>query len=265
MTVAIQTGSGIPGWALLTRSIARQRALVANDGPVRMAAQHYRERIGAVRSADALMDDYRLLDVTLRAFGLGADIGNRAFIRQVLESDLADDRSLANRLSDSRYLRLAERFGFGVGGAGRTAQDGFADRVVADYVEAELETRVGAAEPSLRLALSARRTLPDLAARDSSARTKWFAVLGDPPLRELFQTAFGFGPAHGRLPIDRQLRDYADAAERMLGRPDIAQFTDPGKVETLTRHFLMRDSLRATADQGRFSVALTLLRGGAPH
>lgn len=265
MTVAVHTGGGgILGWSLLNRTGARQREMVANDAPVRIAATHYRDRIGTVQSADTLMADYRLLDLSLSAFGLGSDIGNRAFIRQVLESDLSDDRSLANRLSDKRYLRLAESFGFGPDRMQQTGAPGFADRIIAGYVENEFETRVGNADQGLRLALNARRELAQLAGSDSSERAKWFSVLGSPPLREVFQTAFGFTASHGRLPIDRQVAEYASAAGRMFDREDVSQFTAPDRVETLIRNFLMRDSLRETAAQGRFSVALTLLRGAQP-
>ena len=58
------------------------------------------------------MDNRTLLKVTLGAFGLIDDLDNRAFIRRVLESDLTDSTSLANRLSDKRYQALAVSFNF---------------------------------------------------------------------------------------------------------------------------------------------------------
>jgi hypothetical protein len=58
--------------------------------------------------------DRRLLEVALGAFGLDDDIRNRFFIRKVLEEGTTSpSRRFANRLSDKRYLALAETFGFG--------------------------------------------------------------------------------------------------------------------------------------------------------
>lgn len=234
MTYQVLTGGGgLAGWAILNRTADRQRELVANDGAVKNAASHFRQKIGSVGSADELLSDYRLLNVTLRAFGLQADIGSRAFIRNILESDLTDDRSLANRLSDKSYRKLAEAFDFGSGGAGATKNAGFADKIVAQYVEREFEARVGDSDENLRFALNARRELTSLSASSSTNDTKWYEVIGNIPLRKVFEGAFGFGSSYGKLPVDRQLTEFKAAAAKMFGSDDMAQFSDNGKVEKL--------------------------------
>src|SRR5690606_33327022 len=113
MSYAVFTGDGgYVGWRLLSRTAEQQKARVAADPQVAREAEHFRQTIGQVSKAEDLVADYRLLSVALKAHGLEADIGNRAFIRKVLESDLSDPKSLANRLSDSRYAELARSFGF---------------------------------------------------------------------------------------------------------------------------------------------------------
>ncbi|MEO1420885.1 MAG: DUF1217 domain-containing protein, partial [Pseudomonadota bacterium] len=77
------------------------------------ATTYFRDNIGAITRAEDLVADRRLLSVALDAFGLSDQINSKALIRQVLESSTFDPESLANRLSDDRYLRLAEAFGFG--------------------------------------------------------------------------------------------------------------------------------------------------------
>ena len=263
MSYQVITGTGgLAGWALLNKTSARQKNLVAADGAVANATSNFRAKIGSVTSAEELMSDYRLLNVALRAFGLEGDIGNRAFIRKVLESDLSEKGSLANKLSNKNYQRLAEAFGFGAPGQPQTQKAGFADKITAQYVEREFEARVGQGDQNLRLALNARRELAGLAERSSSNTTKWYEVLGSKPLRTVFEGAFGFGAAYGKMPIDRQLQEFTKAAQKMFGSDDMGQFANPDKVEKLVRNFLARSAIQIDTATNRYSNALTLLSGG---
>lgn len=263
MTYQVFTGTGgLAGWALLNRTADRQRDLVAADGAVTTATANFRAKIGSVTTADELLSDYRLLNVALRAFGLEGDIGNRAFIRKVLESDLSEKGSLANRLSNKSYQRLAEAFGFSPGQQLQTKKAGFANKITAQYVEREFEARVGAQDQNLRLALNARRELAAISGRASSNDTKWYEVLGSKPLRTVFEGAFGFGSAYGKLPIDRQLQEFSNAAQKMFGSSDMSQFTNPDTVEKLVRNSLARSAIQVDTATNRYSTALTLLSGG---
>lgn len=260
MTFQVLTGGGgLAGWAFLNRTGDQQRQLVANDGAVRAAASHFRQNIADVSSADELLSDFRLLNVSLRAFGLQADIGNKAFLRKILESDLSDDSSLANRLSNKSYRKLAEAFGFGADATKTTSNVGYADKIVAQYVEKEFETRVGVGDENLRLALNARRELAAMSTASSTNDTKWFEVLGSTPLRKVFQGAFGFSSAYSKMPIDRQLQEFKRAATKMFGSDDMAQFADSGKVEKLVQNFLARSAIQVDSATNRYSTALTLL------
>lgn len=256
-------GGGLGGWSVLNRTGDRQRELVASDGTVRTSSAYYRQNIGGVDTVGGLLSDYRLLNVSLRAFGLQADIGNKAFLRKILESDLSDQGSLANRLSNKSYRKLAEAFGFGANKDGaisnKTATKGFAEEIVAGYVEREFESRVGQTDENLRLALTARRELSSLAAASSTNDTKWYEVLGNTPLRKVFQGAFGFSDSYGKLPIDRQLQEYKSAAVKMFGSDDMARFSDEDTSETLVRNFLVRSAVQSDSATNRYSTALALL------
>ncbi|NHF73160.1 DUF1217 domain-containing protein [Paracoccus xiamenensis] len=263
MSYQVFTGTGgLAGWALLGKTSVRQREMVAADGAVTTATNNFRAKIGSVTSADELLSDYRLLNVALRAFGLEGDLGNKAFIRKVLESDLSEKGSLANRLSNKNYQRLAEAFGFSAAGQAQTQAAGFADKITAQYIDREFEARVGEGDQNLRLALNARRELASMAERSSSNDTKWYEVLGSKPLRAVFEGAFGFGSAYAKLPIDRQLQEFTEAAKKMFGSDDINQFANPDKVEKLVRNFLARSAIHIDTATNRYSTALTLLSGG---
>ena len=58
------------------------------------------------------MDDYRLFNYAMKAHGLEDMAYAKAFMRKVLESDLSDEESYANMLTDERYRKFAEAFSF---------------------------------------------------------------------------------------------------------------------------------------------------------
>lgn len=98
--------------------------------------------------------------------------------------------------------------------------------------------------------------------RASTNNTKWYEVMGNQPLRKVFEGAFGFDRSYAKLPIDRQLQEFARAAELHFGSDQVSQFSDTGKVDELVRSFLARSALQQNAATSQFSVALTLLGGG---
>lgn len=255
---AINLGlQGISGWHVLQRMEDRQMQVVANDKMVQREISYFRDRIEVTGTADALTGDYRMLRVALSAFGLEDDIANKAFIKKVLESDLEDNKSLANRLSDKRYLQLAQAFDFT--GNGPTGQSDLGDKISETYLEREFERRVGASDENLRLALNARRELSAFAERDSSERTLWYEVLGNAPLRKVFEGAFGFGSSYGKLPVDRQVDEFMKAAERFFGSSSLNEIAKDDRSENLIKHFLVRSSFSSTNEQNKYSAALTLL------
>ena len=71
-----------------------------------------RLRAEAPRIADAevLLKDRRTLRMVLESFQLESEIDKRALLRRVLTEDPADQRSIANRLTDPRWRALANAF-----------------------------------------------------------------------------------------------------------------------------------------------------------
>lgn len=90
------------------------------DGKARTAEQtqtdYFKSAMDLVFSVDDLLNDTRLFNYVLNAFGLDPADEARSKIRQVLTSNLTDGTSFANRLRDSRYTALAEAFNFDANG-----------------------------------------------------------------------------------------------------------------------------------------------------
>lgn len=253
---------GLAGWGFLKRTEAQQRAAFAESPQIASAAQDFADRIGGVRTAEALVADRRLLSVALGAFGLGEDIENRYLIQRVLGDGIGDPEALANRLSDGRYKALSEAFGFGPDALPRTGTSVFVSRITDAYITKEFERALGEVAPDLRLALALDGELGRVLSRNSTPDGDWYTVMGTPPLREVFQTALRLPESFAALPLERQLRDFRSRSEAMFGIGEVRQFGDPERLDDLRRAFLAQSSAttQGAAPRGT-SAALAILQG----
>lgn len=253
--------TGYSGWGFLKRTMARQQA-VQQALPVQQRDEAYfRDRIGKVTTAEQLVNDKRLLRISLTAFGLEGDVNNKAFIQKILEGGTLKEGSLANKLADKQYQKLSAAFGFGDYSVPRTKVSTFPDEILAQYRTRSFETAVGAQNNTYRLAMNAEREIPALAARTTSETAKWFTVLGSAPLREVMQTALGLPKSFSSIDIDQQVSVLKARTEAAFGSANLSQFRDPAKMEALVRRFLLQTEMQGQAASfGPGSTALTLLR-----
>lgn len=256
---------GNAGWAFLQRTREAQQTAFEASPAIQRDTDYFRETIGSITTAEQLVDDRRLLRVALGAFGLDEDINNRFFIRKALEESTLEPGSLANRLSDKRYLAMAETFGFGDVVPPNTAFSDFPDRIIDQFESRQFEVAVGNQNPDMRLALSLSSELQALADRGLSDDAAWFTVMATPPLRTVFERAFSLPIAVGTLDIDRQLEIFREKASAFFGDTTVAQFADPERQEELNRLFLARSELETTPQATvRGSAALAILQSATP-
>jgi hypothetical protein len=252
---------GYAGWKFLGRTLETQQAAFAKAPANLRDADYFRANIAKATTAEALVADHRLMKVALGAFGLDDDLPNKAFIRKVLGDGTLQADALSNRLSDKRYAALAKAFGYDLQPP-RVGQSDFADKILTAYDSRQFEAAVGDRDGNMRLALALQRDLGDVAAKTTSEATKWFTIMGTPPLRTVFEGALGLPSSFATLDIDRQLETLQDKTAALFGTPDVSQFSDPAQMEKLVRLFLVRAEL---ADGGGTvrgqSVALQLLQG----
>ena len=198
--------------------------------------------------------------MALGAFGLDEDIGNRFYIRKVLEEGTLNPEAFANRLSDKRYHAIAKEFGFDLNPP-NTALSDFADGIVEKYETRQFEVAVGVQDEDLRLALELDRELTDLEARNLSEETAWFTIMGTPPLRAVFEKALGLPSQTAGLDIDRQLELFRDTSNRVFGTTDPTAFIDPVHQEAMIRRFLLQTDLASSSGATLAgTVALSLLQ-----
>lgn len=252
--------AGLAGWALLDRTMDRQTALFNKAPRIVRDTEYFEKSIGGIKSAEDLVSDRRLLRVALGAFGLQEDIDSRAFIRKILEGGTTRKDALANRLTDPRYKQLAEAFGFGDDGPPQTQEAGFGARLTDQFRRREFEVAVGNQDQAMRLALNAERELGAIATDDASENARWFRILGNTPLRKVFETALGLPESFAQLDLDRQLTEIKARAERQIGITSLSDLADADVQDQLIRRFLVRDQVAGFNAQSSQSIALILLQ-----
>jgi Protein of unknown function (DUF1217) len=255
---------GYAGWAFLKRTMTSQTAAFNTAPDLKSDEAYFRAKIGQINTAEQLVADRRLLKVALGAFGLEKDIDNKFFIQKVLQDGTLKTGTLANKLADKQYQKLSAAFGFGDFAVPSTKVSTFPDKIISAYRARQFEVAVGEQSPDLRLALNVQRELPGIADKaTSSENAKWFTVLGNAPLRKVFEKALGLPSSIGALDLDQQLQAFKDKAKSQTGSDTVSQFSDPAKLEGLVRRFLLRSEAESFAQSGAGNASLQLMQQAA--
>ena len=255
--------SGLGGWRFLQETYDSQFKAFTQNAQLQRDTEYFRENIGSIETAEQLVGDRRLLSVTLGAFGLQDDINSQYFIRKILEEGTVNDDALANRFTDPRYKEMSQAFGFGPGEFLKVGEPVFAEAIVDRYEAIEFEIAAGQQNEAMRFALYAEREMGVLAQEDMSNDAKWFTLMGEPPLRNLFEKALNLPAAFGQIDLDQQLGVFKERAKKEFGSDDLSIFSDPALVQELITKFVVRDQLaQFNSTYSSNAIALTLLRGG---
>jgi len=252
--------SGLVGWKFLERTYEVQNAAFQQSTVITRDTEYFEAKIGEIDTAEDLVADRRLLRVALGAFGLDADIDNKYFVKKILEDGTHTDAALANRLSDDRYKEFSEAFGFGNFDIPSTKISDFGEKITAQYRAQQFEVAVGEQDDNMRLALYTERELGDLVTGSDSNDTKWFKIMGSPPLRAVFETALGLPDSFGQLDLDLQLSTFKEYSLKQFGTSELSEFSDAETQEKLIQKFLVRGQLDEFQATTSGSIALTLLQ-----
>ena len=254
--------SGLVGWRFVQSTYTAQRTAFDASPQLKREADYFREKIGSITSAQDLVADRQLMTVTLGAFGLQDDINNRYFIQKMLEEGTTAPDALANRFTDTRYRDMSEAFGFGPTELTRTGFSDFADTIVEKYLTNSFEIAAGNVDETMRFALYVQRTLPEVSGEDGSEAQKWFTIMGQAPLRAVFETVFNLPQSFGQTDIDQQLRVFQARSQSEFGSSDPAQFLDSEKLDDLVTKYVARAQIsQFQASVSSQTIALQLLGG----
>ncbi|MFA1626714.1 DUF1217 domain-containing protein [Rhizobium mongolense] len=99
-------------YAIISRDPKTSLDRIASQATVKRDAEYYAENINKVKDVDDFLGNYKLYSYAMKAYGLDDMTYAKAFMKKVLESDLTDPDSFANKLSDQRYKQFAAAFNF---------------------------------------------------------------------------------------------------------------------------------------------------------
>ncbi|CCM74645.1 DUF1217 domain-containing protein [Rhizobium mesoamericanum] len=97
---------------MLTGNMKQSLDRVASQATVKRDAEYYKDNINKVKDVDDFLGNYRLYSYAMTSYGLDDMTYAKAFMKKVLESDLTDPNSFANKLTDTRYKEFAAAFNF---------------------------------------------------------------------------------------------------------------------------------------------------------
>ncbi|KUP94750.1 DUF1217 domain-containing protein [Tritonibacter horizontis] len=267
--------SGVAGWNFLQSTYDRQYEAFVQAGQLKNDTEYFAENIGKVTSSDDLLNDRRLLQVAVKAFGLEEEINYRALLQRTLNEGTTADDALANKMNDERYVKFSEAFGFGPGQSAKTADSKAMQEVIDSFQSASFEEAVGNVDETMRTALFAKRAMlevfgePDeddvsqLSVKERALREfdltlqeingdedeelgvksvedQWKEIVQRDVLTDFLNTTLRMPVATAGLDDDEKVQAYRDRATIVFGSDDPTVFFSPDNKEAVLSAYRSR-------------------------
>ena len=204
-------------------NLTRWQTMTADNPTVALQTQYYKANIGKVTSISQFLNNSRLYNYAMTAFGLGSEASYyKGLMQKVLEQGVSSKSSLANTLNDSRVFAFAKTFSFAASGAKTTQSSAVKTDVVNQYINQSLDTTQGQQNPGVQLALYFQQ--------NASGITNAYDILANQNLLTVAQTALGISPYSSLEPIDLQ-------AQQISSKINFSDFKNPTKLNAFIEQF----------------------------
>lgn len=237
---------------------------------------YFANNIGSITSPEELVGDLRLLEIALGAFGLEDDFEAIASfvpdattlvspelekIQRVLEEGSISNVAFANQLDNPAYAEFSRAFGFGIAEDTQVGEQGFSTRITDRYIAENYEFPAGIAYNLPVEIIDGQFALEAFSDSDISNDAKWFTIMGEPPLRALFEKALNLPSEFGQIDIDQQLAVFKERTQSVFGSDQVNQFSNPEMLDDLITKYVVRSQLaNFNSGASSASIALTLLQ-----
>ncbi|QAY96183.1 hypothetical protein CWB41_10950 [Methylovirgula ligni] len=205
----------------VTRTGSNFASSVATEPAVKQQTNYFLANIGSVTSAKQLVNNSKLYNYVMNAFGLGDELNAKALITKVLEGGTGSG-SFAASLNDPRYSALAAAFNFNENGTATTQSETTQQTTVSNFYEQTVENNVGQQNQGAQMALYFKRM--------ASQITSPYSILGDQTLLKVFETAFN-------LPTTFSLGNVDTEAKTVGQLLDISKLQDPTYLQKFIERF----------------------------
>jgi hypothetical protein len=238
----------IASYLTVANDLPRWRTIASKAPDVALETAYFKANIGKATSIEALMQDRRLFNYAMKAFGLGDRTYAIGLMRKVLQGGVTDPKALANTLNNPNILAFAKAFDYAANGTAVPSST-LSDTVTGQYVEQAMQTKQGETNPGVQLALYFKQHAPDL--------TSIYGILADKNILQVVQTALDISPNTSAQPVDTQAR-------LLKAKINIADFKDPKKLtQFISRFAAMYDMKNPGADSAVNNNANAILYAGS--
>ncbi|MCW2283459.1 hypothetical protein M2323_001127 [Rhodoblastus acidophilus] len=224
----------------IANNLGRYQTMTAADPTVAQATKYFQANIGAITTPAQLVNNPRIFNYVMSAFGLSDMTYAKSLIQQALEQGTSSSSALAVKLNNPNITALVKAFDFSTYGTATTAQSSASSDVVDKYVMQTLETNQGNTNPGVQLALYFQQ--------NASKITDGYSILADKNLLSVVQTTLGISSYTSAQSVDSQAAQF----DKLLTYSD---FQDPAKVQTFLERFTAEyDVQNPTASSSTSSV-----------
>ena len=239
--------SALAQYKVVTKRRDQQMQQFERQPDVKRNLAAFNERAPKIDSVDALLKDRKTLTVVLSAFQLEDSLDQIGLLRKIISQSPDDDNSLANRLNDQRYKRLAAALHGLVNGDKVLADDASKQAIVNSYKTNEFEKYQGDIAGGMREAMYFDRNIASV--------TSTFQVIASKPMLEVVRVALGLPQEISLLPVAKQ-------KEIIDKRVDIKKFADDGFRQRFIDRYLAKKDVEASQANAATSGLIGLFNTG---
>lgn len=217
----------------------------ASDPVTKSDLAYFQANAAKITSPDALLKNYRVLQVVLNAFNMSKDINSAGLLKKLMTENPSDKNSVAQKLANPNYLRFAQYMS-------GWSPPPFSNPKVVDVIAGQFATNSfeqaeGQQADGLQQALYFTRNI--------SNATTINQLMSDPTLLNVIVTGMG-------LPQQFGLMDYDQQVTLLSKTVDLSKFTDPAYVNKFVQKYLVMNQMNNSGDNSQPTGLLALFGAG---
>jgi Protein of unknown function (DUF1217) len=216
--------SPLLAYQIADNSKASQLKVFESQPTTQREITNFKKDIVNVKSVDDLLNNRNALKVTLSAFQLEGEIDKTAFLKKIMTEDPTNKKSLAYRMVEPRYTKLATAL------QGLNQDPNFfqnsqnVDAIFNAYKTNEFEKFEGQNALGVREAMYFKRLAGGI--QDIPQ------IMADKTLMEVVRVGLG-------LPQEFQSLSFQQQKDRLIAQVDVADFKDPKKIDKMIERYLI--------------------------
>lgn len=203
--------------------------------------EYFKSNVKNLKSVDDFFADKRIMRFVLSAYDLESELPNTGKIRKIMESNLSDVDSLANRFQDARFKQLAQDLDFFGSKVGKLTSQSVIDNITTKYERLKYEQSLDEQAPGVRAALEFKRRAKDV--------TQTVQLLGDSVLREVVTVA-------NNIPKQIAVQEVGAQITALERKVDIKKFKDSSEVDKMVIRYLNNKASEAAGATGNYLLNL---------